>query len=82
MSLPALPNTADTRAITERANVLIRDFNGRRSTVAVVDLPDAPAVGERWMVNDANATTFWSVVAGGGANVVPVTWDGADWRIG
>ena len=27
MSLPALPVTADTRSITERVNVLIRDYN-------------------------------------------------------
>lgn len=27
MSLPALPATADTRSITERVNVLIRDYN-------------------------------------------------------
>jgi hypothetical protein len=30
MSLPALPVTADTRSITERVNVLIRDFNAGR----------------------------------------------------
>jgi hypothetical protein len=30
MSLPALPVTADTRSITERVNVLIRDYNGGR----------------------------------------------------
>ena len=27
MSLPALPVTADTRSITERVNVLIRDYS-------------------------------------------------------
>lgn len=30
MSLPALPVTADTRSITERVNVLIRDYNAGR----------------------------------------------------
>ena len=30
MSLPALPVTADTRSITERVNVLIRDYNSGR----------------------------------------------------
>ena len=35
------------------------------------------------LVSDANATTFNSIVAGGGANTVPVFVDGAsNWRIG
>jgi Repeat of unknown function (DUF5907) len=38
--------------------------------------------GARFYVTDATATTFWSIVAGGGANVVPVTSDGTNWRIG
>jgi hypothetical protein len=52
--------------------------------VAVSALPAAATVGAgtRGFVNDANATTFASVVAGGGANVVPVYSDGTDWRIG
>lgn len=54
------------------------------SSYAVGDLPAAATVGPgaRAMVTDANATTFSSVVAGGGANVVPVYSDGAAWRIG
>lgn len=36
----------------------------------------------RAFVTDANATTFNSTVAGGGANKVPVWSDGATWRIG
>lgn len=39
-------------------------------------------VGMRAFVSDANATTFASVVAGGGANGVPVYHDGTNWRIG
>ena len=38
--------------------------------------------GARAVVTDANATTFHSIVAGGGANVVPVFSDGTNWRIG
>lgn len=82
MSLPALPSTADQRRIAEAVNPLIRDYNARRSAMVVAALPINPALGEQHMVNDATATTFWSVVAGGGANTVPVRWDGADWRIG
>lgn len=43
------------------------------------------ATGSPYMkafVSDANATTFNSVVAGGGANKVPVFSDGTNWRIG
>lgn len=47
----------------------------------VATLPTG-AAGMRSFVTDANATTFASVVAGGGANPVPVYYDGANWRIG
>jgi hypothetical protein len=50
----------------------------------VVTLPSAvtSGVGARTFVSDANATTFASIVAGGGANKVPVYSDGTNWRIG
>lgn len=38
--------------------------------------------GVRAFVTDATAITFLSVVAGGGANKVPVVSDGTAWRIG
>lgn len=50
--------------------------------VAFASLPATPTSGDRAMVTDASATTFASVVAGGGANIVPVFFDGTDWRIG
>lgn len=52
--------------------------------VTVANLPSASTAGAgaRAMVSDANATTFNSVVAGGGANVLPVFSDGSSWRIG
>lgn len=40
------------------------------------------SVGSRLYVTDATATTFASVVAGGGANVVPVFCNGSNWIIG
>lgn len=54
------------------------------SAVAVASLPSAvtAGAGARATVSDANATTFNSVVAGGGSNTVPVFSDGAAWRIG
>jgi len=50
----------------------------------VVTLPSAvtSGVGARSFVSDANATTFAAIVAGGGANKVPVYSDGTNWRIG
>lgn len=52
--------------------------------VAVGSLPtcNAAAKGARHFVNDANATTFASTVAGGGANNVPVVCNGTNWIIG
>ena len=53
-------------------------------TVTVANLPAAATAGAgaRLMVTDANATTFLSTVAGGGANKVPVVSDGTNWLIG
>ena len=81
MPLPTLSPNADTRSIVERLARLIADFNGRRTAIPVASLPAEAGVGEVWMVNDANSTTFNSVVAGGGANVIGVRWDGTNWRI-
>lgn len=49
----------------------------------VATLPD-PAVGAGTsaFVTDATATTFSSVVVGGGTNRVPCYSDGSAWRIG
>jgi hypothetical protein len=50
---------------------------------AVSALPTQPyRAGARRFANDASATTFASIVAGGGANFVPVYSDGTNWRIG
>lgn len=50
--------------------------------VAVNALPTPGTVGRRAFVNNATATTFASIVAGGGGNKVPVYDDGTNWRIG
>lgn len=54
----------------------------RSGVVAVASLPAAGVKGRRYFVTDATATTFASVVVGGGANNVPVYDDGTNWRIG
>lgn len=53
------------------------------TVLTVATLPTAVGVtGARYMVSDANATTFMSTVAAGGANVVPVVSNGTNWKIG
>lgn len=58
--------------------------SGAISPVTVAALPSAATIGAggKAFVSDASATTFASVVAGGGANNVPVYSDGTNWRIG
>jgi len=58
--------------------------SGHSAPVAVTSLPAAATAGAgaRSMVTDATVTTFASIVAGGGANAVPVFSDGTNWRIG
>lgn len=72
--------------ILSLTHALDANFSGyvKPNLVAVASLPAAAAgnKGARLHVSDANATTFASVVAGGGANIVPVYSDGTNWRIG
>lgn len=51
-------------------------------TVAGLPVAAAGNKGQRRHVTDANATTFASTVAGGGANIVPVFSNGTNWIIG
>ena len=51
-------------------------------TVATLPSAVTSGVSARAFVSDANATTFASTVAGGGANKVPVYSDGTNWKIG
>jgi hypothetical protein len=51
-------------------------------TVATLPSAATSGAGARAFVSDANATTFASTVAGGGANPVPVYSDGTNWKIG
>lgn len=53
-----------------------------QTTVAGLPAAATAGAGARAYVTDANATTFLSTVAGGGANKVPVVSDGANWLIG
>lgn len=51
------------------------------NTVATLP-PASIGAGARSFVTDATGTTFLNVVAGGGANKVPVVSDGTNWLIG
>jgi hypothetical protein len=51
-------------------------------TVATLTAAATAGAGARAFVSDSNATTFAAIVAGGGANGVPVYSDGTNWRIG
>jgi hypothetical protein len=52
------------------------------TTVGALPVAAAGNQGVRCMVTDANATTFLSTVAAGGANIVPVISNGTVWVIG
>ena len=57
-------------------------INSGTQTVGALVAAGTAGAGARAVVTDANATTFHAIVAGGGANVVPVFSDGTNWRIG
>ena len=52
------------------------------TTVASLPAAATAGAGARAFVTDATATTYGSVVAGGGSNKVPVWADGISWYIG
>lgn len=56
----------------------------KTDATTVAGLPSAATAGKgaRSFVTDATATTFLSVVSGGGANNVPVVSNGTNWLIG
>lgn len=62
--------------------VLSQTSGAAQLTVGTLPTAAAGLKGARAMVTDANASTFNSVVAAGGANIVPVFCDGTSWRIG
>lgn len=84
MALPILnPAGTDLRVINERVNALIRDYNLRRASYTVANLPSAADMGfgASTIVTDADTPVLGDVVVGGGAVMVRVTSDGADWRV-
>lgn len=81
---PITTNTYDigsTSLLVRRIYVAGYTFQTPK-TVASLTAAATAGAGARDFVSDATATTFASVVAGGGANNVPVYCDGTNWRIG
>lgn len=55
---------------------------GSTTVVGSLVAAGTAGAGARAFVTDATATTFGSIVAGSGANKVPVYCDGTNWLIG
>lgn len=85
-ALVAVKDTGNVGIAGQASPATALDVNGpiKTGSTTVASLPAAGTVGAgtRSFVTDANATTFASVVAGGGSNNVPVYSDGTNWRIG
>lgn len=52
------------------------------TATTVAALPSSPVAGMRGFVTNANTATFGATAAGGGANAVPVVYNGTNWVVG
>lgn len=78
-----LPNVGTCRGYTAEGLMFGSWYPTSAAVVVTSLLPAATAgAGARAFVTNANSTVFNSIVAGGGANTVPVVSDGTNWRIG
>jgi len=69
--------------VMQTQQLVARSLRLTLDACTVAQLPSSDTnIGTRGMVTDATATTYASIVAGGGSNIVPVYSDGEDWRIG
>jgi hypothetical protein len=81
IAFPVTSFQSRTGAIT----LLSSDVVTAQGVSTVASLPASPTTGQRSFVTNSSVAAsgnFGAVVAGGGANAVPVYWDGANWRIG
>jgi len=53
-----------------------------QSTVSSLPACATATMGVQYLVTDANATSFHSIAAGGGATAIVVTCNGANWLLG
>lgn len=82
-----MPEADNTRNLGSASFRYVNGFFGgyvKSGSYTVATLPSAATAGAgaRAFVTDATATTFASVVAGGGTNKLPVVSDGTNWIIG
>lgn len=78
---------SSTQTLENKSLEITTVFNGyfkQLPYLVGITLPAASVglLGARAFVTNSSVTTFNSVVAGGGANGVPVFCDGTDWRVG
>lgn len=86
-AFPALKRSSTSLAVrladdSDDAPLTTLTVKTKALTVATLPAAVTAGAGARAFVTDANATTFLSTVAGGGANAVPVVSDGTNWLIG
>jgi hypothetical protein len=80
----SVAGTSDVLVISNDVMTLQGEFISayfKTTPVTFSVLPD-PAAGLRAFITDASASAFGEIVAGGGANNVPVFGDGTNWRVG
>ena len=86
---PNITSVGTLTALTVSGNITGQSYISattaiQTTPVVVASLPAAATAGAgaRAFVSDANDTAFNAIVAGTGANNLPVFSDGTDWRIG
>jgi hypothetical protein len=85
MKLPRPPTGSEFKdTIWQQWFVVLQTMlnSGALQGYTVATLPIGVQTGSRYFVSDATSTTFASIVAGGGANTVPVFFNGTNWIIG
>jgi len=72
----------DVLQVVSNATNALAPFRLKSYTVAQLNALANKQVGWKAIATDANSTVFNAIAVGGGGNLVPVFWAGADWRIG
>jgi hypothetical protein len=78
-------NEAQARTQISQSVTQLQADTVKLKAVAIVtfaNLPASPTEGQRALITDCNSTTFLAAAAGGGANIVPVFYNGTAWKIG
>lgn len=87
-----VPDQGDSRRcpVTTLLQYLEENFDGvvantvQTTPVTYAELPTATiaGAGTRAFITDGSTATFGATVTGGGANIVPIWSNGADWKVG